>query len=396
MMNRDPVQGFGVRGRQSSVLPLLAVLVASGGLSACTLTSDAFEPAPVSDDDAGAPHVLDESSVPLNEDDGASGRGCTGENADGIRFDGDDPSCSGAVELLPGGRAEPDAGRLSTPSTPIALPPIALPPCDGTLGAFEAPEPVIGLDFDENVFGPALAADGRTLYFSGYAGGEQQIYSATRAERGRVFEDVQVLPAVNSPASDGSPFISSDGEHLYLFSERAGGIGQRDVWTSRWQNRAQRFSEPELLAGVNSRGTDLLPWLSADELTLLFVSDRPGGRGGADVWMAQRASVDADFAEPTDLAELSSGANEGRAILSPDGLTAFFSSDRDGGRGAHDIWMAIRTQREQPFLVLLDLSPLNSSANDQDVALSSDGTELFFASSRAGASQLWRSTRSCQ
>ena len=83
-------------------------------------------------------------------------------------------------------------------------------------------------------------------------------------------------------------------------------------------------------------------------------------------------------------------------MLSADGLSAFFSSDRSGGRGGPDLWMAIRTQRQQPFVVLLNLAPLNSVESDQDVALSSDGTELFFASSRGGASQLWRAARSCQ
>jgi Tol biopolymer transport system component len=393
MMNKVRVQGLGMVGWPwpARRLPLLVVALC-GAHSACTLTSDSFEPARVSGGDAGAPDALDESSVPLNEDDGATGRSCTGEDGESIRFNGDDPSCASAVGLLPGaGNDEPDAGPLGESSAPLGL-----PPCEGELGAFEPPEPVTGLDFADNVFGPALSADGRTLYFSAYVSGEQQIYSATRDERGRSFEDVRELPGINSPASDGSPFISSDGERLYLFSERAGGLGQRDVWLGRREGGTARFAEPQLLAGINSRGTDLLPWLSADELTLIFVSDRIGGRGGADLWMARRDAVDADFGDPTNLAELSSAENEGRAMLGPDGLSAFFSSDRSGGRGGHDLWMAIRTQRQQPFVVLLNLSPLNSGANDQDVALSSDGTELFFASSRGGVSQLWRSARSCQ
>ena len=345
----------------------------------------------MSSDGAAALAPLDEPSVP-NEDEGATARSCTDEDGEGIRFNGDDPSCGSAVGLLPSaGPDEPDAGPLVESSAPIAL-----PPCDGELGGFDAPEPVTGLDFEDNVFGPALSADGRTLYFSAYVSGEQQIYSATRDERGRAFEDVRELPGINSPASDGSPFISSDGERLYLFSERAGGVGQRDVWISRRQSGASRFAEPQLLAGINSRATELLPWLAADELTVIFVSDRAGGRGGSDLWMAQRDALDADFEAPTNLAELSSGENEGRAVLSADGLSAFFSSDRSGGRGGPDLWMAIRTQRQQPFVVLLNLASLNSGESDQDVALSSDGTELFFASSRGGVSQLWRAARSCQ
>jgi Tol biopolymer transport system component len=390
MMNKDRVRGSGMRGSQR--LQALLQLALGSAFSACTLTSDSFEPALVSDDAAGAIDVLDESTTPLNEDEGATGRSCTGDDGQSVRFNGDDPSCASAVGLQPAaGRVEPDAGPLVESSAPSAL-----PPCEGELSAFEPPELVIGLDFEDNVFGPALSTDGRTLYFSAYVSGEQQIYTATRDERGRAFGDVRVLPTVNSPASDGSPFISADGERLYLFSERAGGLGQRDVWISRRQSGAAGFEEPQLLAGINSRATDLLPWLSADEQTLIFVSDRAGGRGGADLWVAERDAVEADFDEPTHLAELSSGDNEGRAVLGPDGLSAFFSSERSGGRGGPDLWMALRTQRQQPFLVLINLSALNSSESDQDVALSSDGTELFFASARGGVSRLWRSARSCQ
>jgi Tol biopolymer transport system component len=386
MVNKQRIQGVGVGAAQR---PALLVLSVGAALSACTLTSDPFEPVLVSVQDAGA--ALDETSAPQNQGDAAVDRGCTSQDAGAIPFNGDDSSCSGAVVLLPSeGRAQPDAGAVVEPAA------ISLPPCDGEFGAFEPPEPVTGLDFDENVFGPALSADGRTLYFSAYVFGEQQIYSATRDARGAAFSDVRELPVVNSPASDGSPLLSADGERLYLFSERAGGLGGRDIWLSQRQSPAARFSEPRLLAGINSRQTDLLPWLSADELTLIFVSNRAGGRGGTDLWIARRASIEADFDDPTNLAELSSVDNEGRAVLSADGRTAFLSSDRGGGRGGPDLWMAVRAQRQQPFGALVNLSALNSPANDQDVALSGDDTELFFASSRSGASELWRTQRRCQ
>jgi Tol biopolymer transport system component len=372
--------------------PRSFVLALTAALSACTLTSDSFDPVPVSQEDAGPP-ALDESSAPLNEDEEvAADQGCTEDGALGIRFNGDDPSCPSSVGLLPAqGSSEADAGALAEPAEPVSL-----PSCEGELGAFEPPEPITGLDFSENAFGPALSTDGRTLYFSAYVSGEQQIYAATRDERGRAFEDVRELASVSSPASDGSPFISADDERLYLFSERGGGLGGRDVWISRRQSPAAPFEPPQLLAGVNSSDTELLPWLSAEELTLIFVSNRPGGRGGSDLWMARRDSIADDFEAPTHLADLSSEENEGRAVLSRDGLSAFFSSDRSGGRGGHDLWMAIRAQRQQPFVVLLNLAALNSSENDQDVALSSDGTELFFASSRGGVSQLWRAARRCE
>ena len=407
MMNRRRADGvrrvLGVRSLRPSRLLLssgaglslgglsLGGLSLGAGLSACTLTNDAFAPVLVSSEDAGVLDVVDDSSVPLNES--APSRGCTAEGG-GIRFNGDDSDCPGNVGLLPtdtGTEPIVDAG----PSVE-APPSLSLPPCAGELGPFGEVEPIVGLDFDENVFGPALSADGRRLYFSAYASGEQQIYTATREERGSRFANVREVSSVNSPESDGSPFISVDGQRLYLFSERQGGLGGRDVWISERPDRTTRFSEPRLLAGINSPATDLLPWLAGDELRLIFVSNREGGLGGADLWLATRDSIDDDFTGLTNLVDLSSGDNEGRAALSADGLTAFFSSDRGGGRGGPDLWVATRERRDQPFSAPRNLFGLNSPANDQDVALSSDDTELFFASSRAGASALWRAQRSCE
>lgn len=354
-------------------------------LCACTLTSGSFDPDLVTGVDAGPLGAIEGSSVPLDESDAVS-PGCSASAAAG----GDDPRCSGPIGLLPAASPVADAGVVEAASG------LSLPPCAGELGAFGEPEPITGLDFDENVFGPALSADGKTLYFSAYVGGEQQIYAATREERGAAFAGVRVLPGVNSPASDGSPFVSADGRRLYLFSERFGGIGGRDVWISQRERDDASFSTPALLAGINSPATDLLPWLTSDELTLLFVSNRIGGLGGADLWLATREDAGDDFGVPINLAELSSDENEGRAVFSGDGLTAFFSSDRDGGRGGPDLWVARREGRRAPFSAPENLRSLNSPANDQDVALSSDETELFFASSRGGTSALWRAERRCE
>jgi WD40-like Beta Propeller Repeat len=358
-------------------------------LSACTLLDEPFEPELVSERDAGGLRGSDVVDAPLSES--ATPIGGATEAAEGTILDLADSSCSSAIALVDPGAfvgAEPDAGGAS------AEPSLSLPPCAGELGAFGLPERITGLDLDESVFGPSLSSDGRTLYFSAYVAGDQQIYSATRGTRSAAFSSVTELPVINSPSIDGTPFITDNGERLYFFSDRPGGVGNRDIWVSRRQ--ADVFSEPELVAGVNSPGSELLPWLSADELTLIFVSGRPGGTGSADLWRSSRASAESTFGVPTNVFELSSEENDGRVVLSADGLTAFFSSDRNGGRGGSDIWMASRDDASRRFSPPENLSPLNTDSNEQDVLLSSDQTELFFASSRrGGVSELWRAARSC-
>jgi hypothetical protein len=357
-------------------------------LSACTLFGDAFEPLLVPAADAG---VFARANVVTAEPaEGVPPIGCAADGVEGTSVNGEDSSCTSAIGLLdPEGRvgAEADAGSSAAVS-------LSLPPCAGDWGPFGTPERITGLRFDGDVFGPSLSSDGRTLYFSGYVAGEQQIYSAVRNTRGRAFSNVAVLSTINSTGREGTPFISANAERFYFFSERDGGIGNRDIWVSPLQREG--LGQPELVRGINSQESDLLPWLSADELTALFVSGRPGGRGAADLWRATRAAVDEAFDAPVSLFELSSAQNEGRAVLSADGLTAYFSSDREGGRGSPDLWTASRPIIDQPFSELEDMWPLNTSSNEQDVALSSDETELFFASNRRGAvSELWRAERTC-
>jgi Tol biopolymer transport system component len=381
----------------SPALPVsLAQLVALaalglGGLSSCTLLDTSFDPPLVSSSDAGG--------LPLVEtevDPGLPGTltplGCSTEGTDGIVLNGADPSCSSSIGL-----SDPGALELAADAGAVAedAPSLSLAPCEEGFTAFGAPERITGLAFDENVFGPALSSDGRTLYFSAYDSDEQQIYTATRSARGTEFTDVTPLAGINAGGMDGSPFVSPSGERIYFFSERQGGAGNRDVWSSARDADGLVFLEPEPLSGVNSEQADLLPWLSADELTMYFVSGRPGGRGASDLWRATRTSSEAEFEPPANAADLSSGQNEGRVVLSADGLSAFFSSDRGGGRGGPDIWTATRANTSQPFSSVRNLFPLNSAANDQDVSLSSDDTELFFASSRTGVSELWRVARSC-
>jgi hypothetical protein len=376
--------------RRAPVRNWAACCALFANVSACTLLGDEFEPLLLPAADAGAFTRANVVTAEPAED--AAPLGCAADAVDGTPVNGEDSSCATAIGLLdPGARvgaeAEPDAGA----SPEVSL---SLPPCEGDFGPFGTPERLTGLPFNGDIFGPSLSADGRTLYFSAYVAGEQQIYSAVRNARGRAFSDVTPLAAVNSTGREGTPFISANAERFYFFSERDGGLGNRDIWVS--QRESEGLGQPELVRGINSRESDLLPWLSGDELTVLFVSGRPGGRGSADLWRATRAGVDQAFDAPVNLFELSSAQNEGRVVLSSDGLTAYFSSDREGGRGSPDLWTASRQSIEQPFSALVDMWPLNTNSNEQDVTLSSDETELFFASNRRGAtSELWRAARTC-
>jgi hypothetical protein len=289
-------------------------------------------------------------------------------------------------------------------------------PCGCTWSAFSTPEPVTvqGLPPGSSLYGPALSSDGSTIYFSSLSTGTQDLYSATRTDHGAVFSGASsaAFASVNTPAHETNPWLSSDGLHLHFSSDVAGtgALGAGDIYHSIRSSTSSPFGLPVNESTINSSALDNLEWLSPDELSIYFSSTRPNTPGSANIWFAQRTSRTASFGAPRALNELNSDANDQGPSLSSDQLTIYFSSDRDvaGSQGKFDIWIATRASTGAPFGPAVIVPNVNSAADELDVSISFDGTELFFSSERTPGPPppmpppggtphtLWRSTRSCQ
>jgi len=88
------------------------------------------------------------------------------------------------------------------------------------------------------------------------------------------------------------------------------------------------FATPEPLpAPINLPGHEsLAPWVSPNSLTMYFTSDRPGGYGKYDIWVAERSSTDAPWGAPTLLdPSVSSSSDECCPSLPSDGLSMYFT-----------------------------------------------------------------------
>jgi len=139
-------------------------------------------------------------------------------------------------------------------------------------------------------------------------------------------------------------------------------------------------SQPVSLgAPVNTEHSEMGPALSPDGLQLLFSSDRPGGLGTSDLWIATRSAPGEPWGEPQNLGEPVNGAGgQNNPALSPDGQTLVFGGNRNGN---YDLWFA---QREgDSWGAPYDLEHLNSDDLENKPALSWDGTQLYFKRSDA-------------
>ncbi len=173
-------------------------------------------------------------------------------------------------------------------------------------------------------------------------------------------------PVVNSAAFDGSPEISADGLTLYFDSNRAGGQGDVDIWmTTRTPGGDWGVPVP-LPAPINTPYADSAASLSADGLSLYFGSNRPGGYGSYDLYVATRKSKDAPWGPPVNLGPTVNGSSyDNHPSISADGLSLYFDSDRAGSLW-YDIWVTKRATLNSPWQTPIHLGP---AINDLSIKL---------------------------
>jgi hypothetical protein len=124
------------------------------------------------------------------------------------------------------------------------------------------------------------------------------------------------------------------------------------------------------------------PTLTGDMLEIYFTSNRDGGIGDGDIWVAKRATAADPFGTPTLVDNVNMDSFETSSAISTDGLTLWFGSDRAGGLGMTDIWVSHRATRNDAWSAPLDLVGLNSSAEDIPRPPGLHGTVMPMASAR--------------
>jgi WD40-like Beta Propeller Repeat len=191
---------------------------------------------------------------------------------------------------------------------------------------------------------------------------------------------------VSSPFFDGSPTVSADERVLFLTSNRAS--GQEDIFVSTRQRRKDPWGEvvnlgvPINSSGANENGLRL----SLDGKTLYFSSNRQGGFGSSDLYVATRQSKNHPWSVPQNLGPLVNTALfEGFPTPSADGNTLYFNRSTTASSPDGDIWITTRLSSEEPWGIPEPLpQPVNGPSAEFAPSISTDGLTLYFASQRPG------------
>ena len=210
-------------------------------------------------------------------------------------------------------------------------------------------------------------------------------------------------PVVNSSALDMNAGLSADGHDLYFVSTRPDGLGGNDIWVSHRRCLQCPWETPENLGTpINTSTNEGAPTLADDGRMLFFYSGRSGGQGGSDIYVSHRISTGADgdvWGDPVNLGpDVNSAVNEqGAYYVRGDGEgTATLYFNRTLAASGQDIYKVSLSSDGEPLGPAVAVSELNSTSTDQKLAVRTDGHELLLSSNRPGTFgdlDIWRFTR---
>ena len=220
---------------------------------------------------------------------------------------------------------------------------VALGP-DGPRGAVEPMPETINERFHDGV--ATFAPGGREMIFSrsNHRGANSEDIRDLKLYRSRyvggAWQEPEELTDLNDPEyATTHPALSADGRRLYFASNRLGGRGGMDIWSS--ERIGNHWTEPVNLGpNVNTSGQEIFPFVDAGG-RVFFASDGHRGLGGKDIYRVEKLDPrdETSFANRTNLGRpLNSERDDFGFYQNADGKSGYLSSNRLGGMGSDDIY----------------------------------------------------------
>ncbi len=187
-----------------------------------------------------------------------------------------------------------------------------------------------------------ISQDGQWLIFTGgdfpEGYGNFDLYISYLTPSGEWSTPENMGPNINTASWESSPCLSPDKRDLYFASGRAGGYGGSDIYVSHHLPNGKWSVAENLGPEINTAGDESCPFIHADNQTLYFTSNGHPGYGGDDLYVVHKGpkgkwSLPESLGYPINTIE-----KEGTMIVTADGKTAYFASERNDTRGGLDIY----------------------------------------------------------
>ena len=212
-------------------------------------------------------------------------------------------------------------------------------------GKWTKPEKFTQINSTADDIDAHLSADGKSVvFYSNRSGSKGYDIYISEKKKGEWQTPVKMGDAVNSDRNDYDPVLSVDGKQLFFSTNRDSGTEEDyDIYCSK-KDKTGKWSKAEKVQ-VNTKLNEWEPAISVDGKSLYFTSNRPGGKGGYDIWVSHFRN--GKWQKAVNLGNGVNGAgDELDPAVSGNGTTLYFVSNRKGGQGSFDIWRARRSLKE--------------------------------------------------
>jgi len=248
-------------------------------------------------------------------------------------------------------------------------------------------------------YSPVIAADESILAFTSRREGTGGPKNKTFDDK--FFEDIWICyqgkfgtwtkakgisQTINTDGNEATIGISADGQQLYVYRDDK---GDGNIYISKLEG--DNWDAPYKIDAGNINSTSWEPsaCISADGNTMYFVSNRPGGFGGRDIYQCHRlqdrmeVNGRVNWSEPENLGPtINTPYDEDAPFIHPDGTTLFFSSTGHNSMGGFDVFYSTRVANTVWTTPINMGYPINTTDDDIYFVTSSDGRRAYYASFR--------------
>ena len=272
--------------------------------------------------------------------------------------------------------------------------------CQFAIHAIAHPVPFEPVNLGENVnseyddYWPSLSADESIMVFTVLLPIDEtnpRVYMNRQEDffysesEGGVWQPAKNAGApLNTDNNEGAQTISSNGKFMvFTACNRPDGEGRCDLYYS--EKAGDRWTTPKNFGSpINTPYSDKQPSLSADARTLYFISDRPGGKGGYDIWIS---TVDDEgvWGHPVNAGDsINTPVDEHSPFIHPDTKSLYFSSEGWPGLGRFDIFLSKKTD-EDTWGTPVNLGyPINTHGNEEGLIVNARGDKAYYSSDGLG------------
>lgn len=279
---------------------------------------------------------------------------------------------------------------------------LKLAQCDIAQNLIENPKTAIVENIGDAIntqypeYAPVVSLDGTSLYFTSRRPWDDNSTDGFRDPMLNNFpEDIYVsyqdfegqwtspekLAFCEDQYNEATIAVSSDERKIYVYQDQTGG---GDIYFSDFDSN--KFAELERLrtSGVNTDSWETHCSVTPDGMNMYFVSDRPGGLGGRDIYRIVKLP-NGEWSEPQNMGPtINTAYDEDSPFIAVNNKTLYFSSNGPKSMGGFDVFVSFRDEDNNWSAPVNMGYPINSAGDDIFYTTTIDGLKGYLTSFRKG------------